>query len=338
MNSKQKLTSHSRGSGCGCKIAPADLESILSQSGAAAYFDNLLIGNEYKDDAAVVDWGDGSALISTTDFFQPIVDDPYDFGYIAAVNAISDVYAMGGKPLVAIAILGWPVEKLGHEMAAKVIEGGRAACEKEGIALGGGHSIDAIEPFFGLAVNGRVILKNIKTNSGAQVGDKLYLSKTIGTGIISAASKRGIAKPEHVKFVSNQMKQSNSVGGHLGEMEGVHAITDITGFGLLGHLIEMCEGSKVSASISFNQVPILPNGMLDEYLAQFVMPDNTMRNFKASEGKCSQLDARRLQVLCDPQTSGGLLVSSSEDLTAKFSDFVEIGSILPKGELLVEVS
>ena len=159
------------------------MESILSQSGAAGHFQNLLIGNESKDDAAVVDWGDGSALISTTDFFQPIVDDPFDFGYIAAVNAISDVFAMGGKPIVAIAILGWPVEKLGHEMAARVIEGGRAACEKEGIALGGGHSIDAIEPFFGLAVNGRVITKNIKTNSGAQVGDKLYLSKAIGTGI-----------------------------------------------------------------------------------------------------------------------------------------------------------
>lgn len=338
MNSKEKLTSYSRGSGCGCKIAPADLELILSQSGAAGHFDNLLIGNETRDDAAVVDWGDGSALISTTDFFQPIVDDPFDFGYIAAVNAISDVYAMGGKPLVAIAILGWPVEKLGHEMAAKVIEGGRTACENEGIALGGGHSIDAIEPFFGLAVNGRVNSQNIKTNSGAQAGDKLYLSKAIGTGIISAASKRGIAKPEHVDFVTNLMKQSNAVGGQLGEMDNVHAITDVTGFGLLGHLIEMCEGSGVSAKIEFDQVPVLPDNMLDEYLAQFVMPDNTMRNFKATDGKCNQLNGRQLQVLCDPQTSGGLLVSCSDDLSLVFPEFVEIGVILPKGEVLVNVS
>jgi selenide,water dikinase len=338
MNSKEKLTSHSRGSGCGCKIAPADLESILSQSGTAKHFDNLLIGNESRDDAAVVDWGDGTALISTTDFFQPIVDDPFDFGYIAAVNAISDVYAMGGKPLVAIAILGWPVEKLGHEMAAKVIEGGRTACEDAGIALGGGHSIDALEPFFGLAVNGRIDSANIKTNSGAQVGDRLFLSKPIGTGIVTAASKRGIAKPEHVEFVTALMKQSNAVGAELGQMKSVHAITDVTGFGVMGHLIEMCEGSKVSANIQFENVPVLPDNMLDEYLAQFVMPDNTMRNFKAIDGRCSQLSARQLQVLCDPQTSGGLLVSSTEDLTKDFPQFTEVGVITEQGDKLVEVS
>lgn len=339
MNSEEKkLTSYSRGSGCGCKIAPADLESILTQSGAAAHFDALIIGNDSRDDAAVVDWGDGSALISTTDFFQPIVDDPYDFGYIAAINAISDVYAMGGHPIVAVAILGWPVEKLGHAMAAKVIEGGRAACEDEGIALGGGHSIDAQEPFFGLAVNGRVRKDQIKANTGAQVGDRLFLSKPLGTGIISAAAKRGVAQADHLEFAIKTMKQSNKLGGQLGHLDTVHAITDVTGFGLLGHLIEMCEGSGVSAELNFENVPVFPDGMLDGYLAQFIMPDNTMRNFKASSDNCNTLTANQLQVLCDPQTSGGLLISSSEDLTSKFPQLVEIGAIVEKANPLVTVA
>jgi selenide, water dikinase len=331
-----KLTSLSHGSGCGCKIAPADLENILKSSGSQGYFENLLIGHEHKDDAAVWDLGDGKVLISTTDFFMPIVDDPFDFGEIAAVNAISDVYAMGGTPVMAVAILGWPVEKLGAEMAAEVIKGGRKACSACNIPLAGGHSIDSPEPFFGLAVSGIGLKSNIKSNKGAQVGDGLFLTKPLGTGIVATAQKRGLAAPEHVEIVTQLMKAPNTVGAEFGKRTDVHAMTDITGFGLLGHLIEICQSSEVSAEIQFDLVPTLGDDVLGTYLQQFIMPDNTMRNFKAYGEMCSTLSARQLQILCDPQTSGGLLVSSSAALDEDGS-CVRIGRIIPAEQKIVLV-
>ena len=291
-------------------MAPADLEAVLCNVNSGTTFPNLIVGRSTADDAAVLLWGeDGRAIISSTDFFTPIVDNPDHFGRIAATNAINDIYAMGGKPLMAVAILGWPLEKLGAAMAGTVVEGARQVCESLGIPLAGGHSIDIGEPVFGLAVTGEVHRDHLKTNSGAQEGDVLFLTKPLGTGIVSTAQKRGMAQPEHVEFITRLMCQPNHIGAQLGTVAGVHAMTDITGFGFMGHLIELCEGSKVGAEIQAAQVPHLPNGMLETYLNNFVVADNTFRNFKAYGHKISAMSARNMQVLCDPQTSGGLLIA-----------------------------
>jgi selenide,water dikinase len=306
--SETKLTEFSHGSGCGCKLAPAQLQEVLSHVSKDGNWPELLVGNDAMDDAAVIKSGD-QAIISTTDFFMPIVDDASDFGSIAAVNAINDVYAMGGKPIMALAILGWPIEKLGAKIAGSVVEGARKVCADAGIPLAGGHSIDSKEPIFGLAVTGVVDADKIITNAGAQDGDLLYLTKPLGVGIVSTAQKRKLAEESHVAHVTALMKQPNAIGEQLATMSGIHAMTDVTGFGLIGHLLEVCKGSGVSAQINFDAVPTLPDEMLEPYLAQFVMPDNTMRNFSAYSEFCSQMSAKQLQILCDPQTSGGLLIS-----------------------------
>lgn len=306
---KPKLTQYSHGSGCGCKIAPADLERILSHVDAQAHYPALLVGLNTRDDAAVFELSDGQCIISTTDFFMPIVDDAFDFGRIAAANALSDVYAMGGKPLMAVAILGWPVEQLGAEMAAEVVNGARTMCALSGIPLAGGHSIDSKEPFFGLAVTGTVKKHHIKRNSAAAVGDVLYLTKPLGVGIVSTAMKRGLAQQNDIALVVAQMCTLNRAGEALGPMPEVHAMTDVTGFGLLGHLIEICEGSACGAAIEFGAVPTLGDSVLKPYMDQFIMPDNTMRNFKAFAPKCTAMSAVQLQLMCDPQTNGGLLVA-----------------------------
>jgi len=306
---KPKLTQYSHGSGCGCKIAPADLERILRHVDAQTHYPALLVGMNTRDDAAVIELSDGHCIISTTDFFMPIVDDAFDFGRIAAANALSDVYAMGGKPLMAVAILGWPVEQLGAEMAAEVVNGARAMCTQSGIPLAGGHSIDSKEPFFGLAVTGTVKKQHIKRNNSAAVGDALYLTKPLGVGIVSTAMKRGLASQQDIEMVVVQMCTLNKAGEVLGPMPEVHAMTDVTGFGLLGHLIEMCEGSGCAANIEFERVPTLGESVLKTYLDRFIMPDNTMRNFKAYSSKCSKMSAVQLQLMCDPQTNGGLLVA-----------------------------
>ena len=238
MQEQIKLTQFSKGGGCGCKIAPSVLQQILSTE-KKDLFANLLVGNESTDDAAVYQLNEDIAVISTTDFFVPIVDDAFDFGRIAAANAISDVYAMGGKPLMAIAILGWPVDKLSVEEAQKVLEGGRNICAEAGIPLAGGHTIDTSEPIFGLAVTGTVHPSQIKKNNTAQEGDHLFLTKSVGVGVLSTALKRGLLKDEHYKILLQQMRSLNKVGEELGKLESVHAMTDVTGFGLLGHLIEM---------------------------------------------------------------------------------------------------
>jgi selenide,water dikinase len=305
-----RLTRYSHGAGCGCKIAPAVLDKILHSPVKYRPDANLLVGNDTRDDAAVYDMGNGMALISTTDFFMPIVDDAYDFGRIASANAISDVYAMGGKPVLAIAILGWPVDKLAPELAQRVLEGARAVCAEAGISLAGGHSIDCPEPVFGLAVNGIVEIKNIKRNSTATAGCKLYLTKALGVGILTTAQKKGVLKPEHAGIAPASMVSLNKVGGVLGALEYVTAMTDTTGFGLLGHLAEMAEGSNLQALVEFKQIPVLP--ALDAYLDLNCIPGGTIRNWGSYSHKMGEMTDRQKYILADPQTSGGLLVAVKE--------------------------
>src|SRR4030095_9909427 len=252
--SPARLTQYSHGAGCGCKISPKVLDEILKSSISIPDKKNLLVGNSSKDDAAVYDLGNGMALISTTDFFMPIVDDAFDFGRIAAANSISDVYAMGGKPLLAIAVLGWPVEKIPVDIARKVIDGGRSICNEARIPLAGGHSIDSPEPIFGLAITGIVNKENLKKNNTAEEGDLIFLTKPLGVGILSTAQKRELLKEEHLQIMTAQMTALNKIGEELGKIKGVTAMTDVTGFGLLGHLMEMAEGSGLSAEVFYNKI------------------------------------------------------------------------------------
>ena len=317
-----RLTQYSHGAGCGCKIAPAILDKILHSNEAPPMtYDagKLLVGNDSRDDAAVYDLGNGQALISTTDFFMPIVDDPFDFGRIAGANAISDVYAMGGTPTMAIAILGWTLDKLPPEIAGRVIAGGRHVCAEAGIPLAGGHSIDSLEPIFGLAVSGLIPIENIKQNSTAEAGNLLFLTKPLGVGILTTAEKRGILREEDKGRAAEQMMRLNSVGTALGKCKGVRAMTDVTGFGLLGHLTEMCEGSGVRAEVRFHAVPTLPN--IAYYLEQKSVPGGTGRNFASYGSKISPLTDDERALLCDPQTSGGLLVAVRPDAV---SDVLQI--------------
>ncbi len=303
-----RLTQYSHGAGCGCKIAPAVLETILKSDLGTFPDPRLLVGYGTRDDAAVYDMGNGQALISTTDFFSPIVDDAFTFGRIAATNALSDVYAMGGRPLLAVAILGWPVEKLPPELAAQVIEGGRQACHEAGIALAGGHSIDAPEPFFGLAVTGTVDIAHIKRNDTARAGDLLVLTKPLGVGILSTAQKRGKLRPEHAQIATTLMCHTNAVGARLGAMSSVHALTDVTGFGLLGHLLELCDGAGLGARIDHSAMPIVPEAIT--YLNEGCYPDGSFRNWKGYGHRISgAASMERMMLLSDPQTSGGLLIA-----------------------------
>jgi len=307
-----RLTHYSHGAGCGCKIAPAVLESILKSELGTFPDPRLLVGYGTRDDAAVYDIGGGRALVSTTDFFSPIVDDAFTFGRIAATNALSDVYAMGGRPLLAVAILGWPVEKLPPALAAQVLEGGRQACHDAGIALAGGHSIDAPEPFFGLAVTGMVDIGHLKRNDAGRAGDLLVLTKPLGVGILSTAQKRGKLRPEHANVASDLMCRSNAIGTKLGAMEAVHALTDVTGFGLLGHLLEVCDGAGLNAIIDHATVPVLPEAIT--YLNEGCYPDGSFRNWKGYGHRIhGATSMERMMVLSDPQTSGGLLVSVAPD-------------------------
>ena len=313
-----KLTSFSHGAGCGCKIAPAVLDKILRASKDSHIDPNLLVGNSTNDDAAVYDLGNGQAIISTTDFFMPIVDDPFDFGAIASVNAISDVYAMGGKPLVAIAILGWPIDKIPAEHAGKVLDGSKDACARAGINVAGGHSIDSPEPIFGLAVTGMVSKANIKLNSTAQPGSSLYLTKQLGVGIVTTAEKRGIVDESDLESVKTSMLTLNDLGANLGQLDYVLAMTDVTGFGLLGHLKEICEGSSVSATINYTKIPVFP--FLEKYIKQKCFPGGTDRNLASYGDYISGLDDDNKGVLADPQTSGGLLIAVEGGHEAEFED------------------
>lgn len=308
-----RLTQFSHGAGCGCKLSPAVLHEILSGVDKSEHFPALVIGNDTKDDAAVVDLGDGTGIISTTDFFMPIVDDPWTFGRIAAANAISDIYAMGGTPLMAIAILGWPLGKIPEEAASRVVDGGRSICSEAGIPLAGGHSIDSPEPIFGLAVTGRVPLTRLKTNASAQAGDLLYLTKPIGVGVFTTAQKKGCVDAADLDAAIHSMQVLNKIGAELSALDGVHAMTDVTGFGLLGHLLEMAEGSSLGAEISFAAVPLLHEDALRRYVEQGAMPGGTQRNHNSYGHLASSIEGFERAMLCDPQTSGGLLVAVSPE-------------------------
>ena len=307
-----RLTQYSHGAGCGCKIAPDVLSRILAEADDEALgnaFPSLLVGHQSRDDAAAVILDEDRAVLSTADFFMPIVDDPYDFGRIAATNAISDIYAMGGSPQLAIAILGWPIDKLAPEIANRVIQGGRDVCAHLGFPLAGGHSIDAPEPIFGLAVTGTVARAHLKQNDAACADDLLILTKPLGIGIHTTAEKQGKLQAAHRGLATELMCQSNRAGALLAKLDGVHALTDVTGFGLAGHLMEMCRGANLSAILDPAAIPELPG--LDDYIARGCVPGGTQRNFDALENGLPTLTPRQLTVLCDPQTSGGLLIAVS---------------------------
>ncbi|MFK7956540.1 MAG: selenide, water dikinase SelD [Lysobacterales bacterium] len=304
---KIRLTQYSHGAGCGCKIAPGVLENILRSELTLPTFANLVVGNDTRDDAAVYDLGDGTGMVSTTDFFMPIVDDPFDFGRIAATNAISDIYAMGGTPLMAIAILGWPVDKLDADVARQVVDGGRQTCADLGIALAGGHSIDSPEPIFGLAVSGRVNLEHLKRNSGASAGDRLYLTKPLGVGILTTAEKKGLLTSEHQHLARDVMCQSNVVGQYLAPLDGITAMTDVTGFGLGGHLLELCRGSGLRAEIALDQIPVLDG--VPTYIKSGNLPGGSARNYASYGYDLGAMEPEIQALVCDPQTSGGLLLA-----------------------------
>lgn len=338
-----KLTQYSHGAGCGCKISPKVLTTILQTNLTPLIDKRLIVGNDSRDDAAVYDMGDGTAIISTTDFFMPIVDDPFTFGKIAATNAISDVYAMGGKPILAIAILGWPIDKLAPEIAQQVLEGGRQICTEAGIILAGGHSIDSPEPIFGLAVTGTVELTKLKRNDTATEGCKLYLTKPLGVGVFTTAQKQGKLLEEHAHIAPESMSKLNKIGQELANISGIKAMTDVTGFGLLGHLSEMCEGSKLSAVIEMDKIPVFPD--VQQYINQDCVPGGTHRNWH-SYGHHVQLktDSDKL-ILCDPQTSGGLLIAVENQsipelealLKANNIEAVSFGQLNKLSDILIKV-
>ncbi len=338
-----KLTQYSHGAGCGCKISPKLLDTILKSNREHIPYSQLLVGNNTKDDAAAFDLGNGTSVLSTTDFFMPIVDNPFTFGRIAATNAISDIYAMGGKPLMAIAIFGWPIDKLDAEVGREVIEGGRSVCEAAGIPLAGGHSIDSPEPIFGLAVTGLAENKNLKRNDTATEDCELFLTKPLGIGILTTAQKQGKIADGDIDIAVEAMCKLNKIGQEISLLEGVTAITDVTGFGLLGHLSEICEGSGISARVEFDKVPILKN--VEKYLEMGCVPGGTRRNFASYGDKIAPMTQKQRDILCDAQTSGGLLcvvhkksVTDFLAITKKEGlDLESIGQTHKQKEFLVEV-
>jgi selenide,water dikinase len=334
MNEDIKLTSFSHGAGCGCKLSPKVLTTILESNSTKMQDTQLLVGNDTRDDAAVYNMGDGTGIISTTDFFLPIVHDPFTFGRIAATNALSDVYAMGGKPLMAIAILGWPIDKLAPEVAAQVMEGGRKACADAGIIIAGGHSIDNPEPIFGLAVTGSVVISNLKRNDKAELGSVLYLTKPLGIGILATAQKKGLLENEHKDIAANSMIILNDVGLELSEMEEMTALTDVTGFGLVGHLLEVCEGSNVSAIVNYSKVPVFKE--IHDYIDKKCVPGGTLRNWDSYGHKLTIENEKQRYILCDPQTSGGLLIAVKKKAAQKVESILKSKGLYaePIGKLI----
>jgi selenide,water dikinase len=338
MTNPIRLTQYSHGAGCGCKISPQVLDVILAGSGAQNLDPKLWVGNASRDDAAVYAIDDARGVVSTTDFFMPIVDDPFDFGRIAATNAISDIYAMGGDPLMAIAILGWPVNVLPPEVAREVVSGGRAVCDDAGIPLAGGHSIDAPEPIFGLAVTGIVEKRFMKRNDTATAGCKLYLTKPLGIGILTTAEKREKLRAQDVGVARDLMCTLNKPGARFGKLAGVTAMTDVTGFGLLGHLVEMADGSGLTARVDYDAVPRIAG--IDYYFAENCVPGGTLRNFDSYGKRIAPLSDMQKLLLCDPQTSGGLLIAVTPEGDDEFRALAaEMNlSLAPIGELVAKQS
>ncbi len=338
-----KLTEYSHGAGCGCKISPAVLDSILKTTQDTREYPRLLVGNSSKDDAAAFDLGNGTSVLSTTDFFMPIVDDPFTFGKIAATNALSDIYAMGGSPLMAISILGWPINVLSPDIARQVIDGGRSVCEEANIPLAGGHSIDSPEPIFGLAVTGIVENERLKQNNKAIPGCEIFLTKPLGIGILTTAQKRKKIEPYHIDVAIKEMCTLNKIGAKISSLEGVVALTDVTGFGLLGHLGEICEGSGISATIEYSQVPLLPN--TKKYLQMDCISGGTLNNFKSYGHTIEEMTQEQRFILCDAQTSGGLLAIVRKDSVSEFLEITSgaglnlhcIGQTRERSEKLIKV-
>ena len=307
---KIKLTSFSHGGGCGCKIAPGVLSEILKKSSSFPVPKELMVGIETADDAAVYKLNDEQALIATTDFFMPIVDDPYDFGRIAATNAISDVYAMGGTPIMALALVGMPINKLPVDVIGKILQGGESICAEAGIPIAGGHTIDSVEPIYGLVVMGLVHPSKVKRNADAKAGDKLILGKPLGVGILSAALKKEVLDAAGYAAMIDNTTKLNKPGKALSELPGVHALTDVTGFGLLGHLLELSRGAKLTAKLAMAQIPLLPD--VRALAEKGCVTGASGRNWDGYGHDVSLSDAIspvEKILLTDPQTSGGLLVS-----------------------------
>ena len=338
-----KLTEYSHGAGCGCKISPMLLDEMLQTTRENIVYPELLVGNSNKDDAAAYDLGNGTSVLSTTDFFMPIVDDPFTFGKIAATNALSDIYAMGGRPLMAISIFGWPIDKLSAEVGRAVIDGGRAVCEDAGIPLAGGHSIDSPEPIFGLAATGLVENAHLMTNDGAKEDCLLFLTKPLGIGILTTAQKRKKIAPGDIDPAIEAMTTLNKVGQKLAALESVVAMTDVTGFGLLGHLKELCESSHIGATVWFDKVPLLPN--VEKYRQMGCIPGGAKKNFNSYGDAISEMTQQQHEILCDAQTSGGLLVVVKKEGLASFEQALAeegmaldpIGETHAQGEKLIEV-
>ena len=305
-----RLTSLAHGGGCGCKIAPAVLQDILKAMPAAAAFPSLLVGTETSDDAAVWKLNATQALVATTDFFMPVVDDPFDFGRIAATNALSDVYAMGGTPILALAIVGMPIGKLSPEVIGQILAGGASVCAAAGVPVAGGHSIDSVEPIYGLVALGLVHPDKVLTNRGARAGDVLILTKPLGVGVFSTALKQDRLDAAGYAAMIASTTQLNAVGATLGEIEGVHAVTDVTGFGLLGHGLEMARGSGLTAELSAGAAPLLPG--VEALARAGVRTGASTRNWASYGGDvdgAGDLPEWRRDLLTDPQTSGGLLIA-----------------------------
>ena len=345
----KKLTEFSKASGCGCKIQPAVLQQMLQgmtlQAGATP---GLVHGNAGGDDCSVFDLGNGQLLLQTVDFFTPLLDDPFDFGRAAAANALSDIWAMGGKPVMANAVMGWPVDVLGVDAARAVMSGAMQVCTEAGVALAGGHTIELQEPIFGLSVTGLVDAGNLKTNAGAKAGDKLILTKGLGVGMLAAALKRGLGAATDLASLTESLTQTNAVGNELGGIAGVHAMTDVTGFGLSGHLLEICRASGVAARIQGSTLPKI--AAAEAWAASYVLPDNAMRNWNAFESAVDMQDASAFTWLVDPETSGGLLISVADTaiseveaaLRAASTEYTVIGEIvepatLSEGKLLAVI-
>lgn len=331
-----QLTHYAKASGCGCKIQPAVLRSML-EGIRSAPAGNLIVGNSTGDDCSVYDLGNGQYLLQTVDFFTPLVNDPFIFGKAAATNALSDIWAMGGRPIMANAILGWPIDTLSVSVAQSVLQGGVEACKEAGISMSGGHSIDSPEPIFGLSVTGLVDANKLKTNAGAKAGDRLFLTKPLGIGMLAAAHKRGISDEAQDSSLFAWITRSNGVGSVLSGLTGVHAMTDITGFGLLGHALEMCEASAVSMEIIGVSLPKIQGAIA--LAQQFVLPDNAMRNWNAYQDKVDLVDQDSFSWIVDPQTSGGLLIAVQPESVTEFQEICEknntqtwhIGNVIVKG-------
>ena len=315
----------------------------METSREAIHYPQLLVGHTNKDDAAAFDLGNGTSVLSTTDFFMPIVDDAFTFGQIAATNALSDIYAMGGKPLMAISIFGWPIDKLSADVASAVIDGGRSICEKAGIPLAGGHSIDSPEPIFGLAVTGLVDNANLMQNANAQEDCLIFITKPLGIGILSTAQKQKKIEDGHIDPAIDAMTTLNKIGADLAPLDAVIAMTDVTGFGLLGHLSEICEGSGICAKVRYADVPLLEN--VEKYLEMGCVPGGTRRNFESYGHHLSPMSLDQENILCDAQTSGGLLCVVRKDTVEEFLaittkaglDLCSIGETVKESKHLIEI-